>query len=411
MRGIKANTCKSELDSEPDRVAELLKIIGVESLNLCFFFYLSGELVLPKQHKTKDEMVIGFPKENDDKRVGMVPAVLPKLKALGVEVLIEKGAGERALFADEDYEQEAALVSREELLAQSDVLISISPVPQAEWSRLKPQAVMISRFAPYFHKEVSERIKAAGLRAFSLDMIPRTTLAQSMDVLSSFASVAGYKAVLLAANYLPRYFPMMITAAGSIKPAKVLVLGAGVAGLQAIATAKRLGAMVEASDTRLAAKEEVESLGGKFILVEGAKDDASAGGYAVEQSEDFLRRQREEVQLRASKSDVIITTAQVRGRKAPLLLPRETVEKMRPGSVIVDLAASTGGNCELTQDRKVITHQGVTIIGNSDLAADLPQDASFLFANNILNFLKLLVQEGALQIDEENEIIKGALIA
>ncbi len=355
-------------------------------------------------------MIIGFPKERDDKRVGMVPSVLSKLTALGVEVYIEKGAGEGAFYTDEDYAGDAKMVTREELLAQSDFVVSISPLPEEEWGRLKSGAVMISRFAPYFDKEVAGRIEQAGLRAFSLDMIPRTTLAQSMDVLSSFASVAGYKAVLLAANHLPRYFPMMITAAGSIKPAKVLVLGAGVAGLQAIATAKRLGAQVEASDTRLAAKEEVESLGGKFILVEGAKDDASAGGYAVEQSEDFLRRQREEVQRRASKSDVIITTAQVRGRKAPLLLPAETVEKMRPGSVIIDLAASTGGNCELTQDRKTIVHKGVTIIGNSDLAADLPQDASFLFANNIAHFVKLFIQDGKFEPDMENEIIKGALI-
>ena len=356
-------------------------------------------------------MIIGFPKERDDKRVGMVPPVLSRMNALGVEIYIEKGAGEGAFYADTDYaEQGAKLVSREEVLAQSDVLISISPLPEEEWGKLKPGAFMVSRFAPYFHKDVAERIEKAGLRAFSLDMIPRTTLAQSMDVLSSFASVAGYKSVLLAAAHLPRYFPMMITAAGSIKPAKVLVLGAGVAGLQAIATAKRLGAMVEASDTRLAAREEVESLGGKFIMVEGAKDDTSAGGYAVEQSEDFLRRQREEVQLRATKSDVIITTAQVRGRKAPLLVPTETVEKMRPGSVIVDLAASTGGNCELTQDRKIIVHKGVTIIGNSDLAADLPQDSSFLFANNIHNFVKLFIKEGKLELDMENEIIKGALI-
>ena len=231
-----------------------------------------------------------------------------------------------------------------------------------------------------------------------------------MDVLSSMASVAGYKAVLVAANHLPRYFPMMITAAGSIRPAKVLILGAGVAGLQAIATARRLGAQVEASDTRLAAKEEVESLGAKFVMVEGAADDSGAGGYAVQQSEDFLRRQREEVQNRAAKADVIITTAQVRGRKAPILLPKDTLDKMQPGSVVVDLAASTGGNCEMTKDREIVKYNGITIVGDSDLAATMPQDASTLFANNLVNFLKLFIKEGQLSLNMEDEIIKGAYI-
>jgi NAD(P) transhydrogenase subunit alpha len=216
--------------------------------------------------------------------------------------------------------------------------------------------------------------------------------------------------VLVAAQYLPRYFPMLITAAGSVKPSTILVLGAGVAGLQAIATGKRLGAIVEASDTRLAAKEEVESLGGRFVMVEGAKDDTSAGGYAVEQSEDFLQRQRAEVQARAAKADVIITTAQVRGRKAPMLIPADTVNQMKPGSVIVDLAASTGGNCELTQDGKVIVHNGVTIVGHSDLSQEMAQDASFLFGNNVLNYMKLFIKKGELQVDESNEIIAKSYI-
>lgn len=269
---------------------------------------------------------------------------------------------------------------------------------------------MISQFAPFVDEEIIAKLVAAQRRAFSMDMIPRTTLAQAMDVLSSMASMAGYRAVLEAATHLPRFFPMMITAAGSIRPAKVLVLGAGVAGLQAIATARRLGAMVEAFDTRQAAKEEVESLGAKFVVVEGARDDKDAGGYAVAQSEEFLARQRAEVQLRASKADVVITTAQVRGRKAPILLPKETVALMKPGSVVVDLAASTGGNCELTQDNKVISHGGVTIIGNSQLAGLMPQDASLLYSNNMLNFLKIIVKDGALNLDLGNEIIAGAFI-
>ena len=243
-----------------------------------------------------------------------------------------------------------------------------------------------------------------------MDMIPRTTLAQAMDILSSMAAIAGYKAVLTAANHLPRYFPMMITAAGSIRPAKVLILGAGVAGLQAIATARRLGAMVEAFDVRKAAKEEVESLGAKFVEVAGAADDKGAGGYAVKQSEAFIKRQRAEVQNRATKADVIITTAQVRGRKAPILLPKATVDKMKAGSVVVDLASSTGGNCELSEDNELIIHNGVKIIGNSALASDMPQDASTLFSNNILNFLKLIIKDGELVLDKENEIIKSALI-
>ena len=356
-------------------------------------------------------MKLGILKEQADPRVPLVPVTVSKMKPLGLEILIEKGAGELAFFKDSDYESAGVkVVTRAEVLKQSDLLLSISPLPEEEWASLKEDVTLISQFAPFNDAEITDKLKKKNLRAFSLDMIPRTTLAQSMDVLSSMASIAGYKAVLEASTHLPRYFPMMITAAGSIRPSKVLVLGAGVAGLQAIATAKRLGAMVEASDTRLAAKEEVESLGGKFIVVEGAADDTGAGGYAVQQSEDFLKRQREEVQARAIKSDIIITTAQVRGRKAPVLVPKSTVEQMQNGSVIVDLAASTGGNCELTKDNEVITHNGVTIIGNSNLSATMPQDASQLYSTNVLNFLKLLVKEEKLNLDMDNEIIKGAIL-
>ena len=286
--------------------------------------------------------------------------------------------------------------------------LSVFPPSDDELKALSGDKLAIALFEPYNKPEVTTFLQTNNIQAMSLDMIPRTTLAQSMDILSSMASIAGYKAVLEAASHLPRYFPMMITAAGSIRPAKVLVLGAGVAGLQAIATARRLGAMVEAFDTRQAAKEEVLSLGAKFVEVEGAKEDKDAGGYAVEQSKEFLERQRAEVQARAMKSDIIITTAQVRGRKAPLLVPKSTVEQMKRGSVVVDLAASTGGNCELSVDNQVVKHNGVTIIGNSNLAALMPEHASLLFSNNILNFLKLLVKDGALHLDLENEIIRGA---
>lgn len=353
-------------------------------------------------------MKLGIPKENQDNRVAIAPATLPKMKALGLEILVEKDAGASAFFSDEDYAEHATILSRADLLKQSDIIVSIQPLPEADLKSLAADKALISEFRPYMDDTVAPALRALNLKGFSMDMIPRTTLAQAMDVLSSMAAIAGYKAVLTAAQHLPRYFPMMITAAGSIRPAKVLVLGAGVAGLQAIATARRLGAMVEAFDVRSAAKEEVQSLGAKFIEVEGAADDKGAGGYAVQQSEEYLKRQREEVQARAMKSDIIITTAQVRGRKAPILVPKSTVDKMKPGSVIVDLAASTGGNCELSEDNSIVVHQGVKIIGNSYLPAQMPQDASLLYGNNVLNFLKMLIKDGQLNLDMDNEIIKGA---
>lgn len=355
-------------------------------------------------------MQIGILKEKQDKRVAIAPDALAKIKALGVEVCVEASAGAGAMYDDDAYAAEARVVSREALLEQSDLIISINPPDDAELSKVKEGAVLISQFQPFLYPEVIPKLQAAKLVGISLDMIPRTTLAQTMDVLSSMASIAGYKAVLEAARLLPRYFPMFITAAGSVRPAKVLVIGAGVAGLQAIATARRLGAAVEAFDTRSAAKEEVLSLGAKFVEVEGARDDSAAGGYAVQQSEEFLQRQRAEVQSRASKSDVIITTAQVRGGKAPMLIAKETVEQMRKGSVIIDLAASSGGNCELTQNNETIIHHGVQIVGNSNLAALMPQDASFLYSNNVLNLLKILIKNGAVNLDMDNEIIRGSCI-
>ena len=352
-------------------------------------------------------MKLGILKEINDPRVAIIPASIPKIKALGLEILVESDAGSQANFNDHSYGDAVNFTDRSTLLSDADIIISINPIPLDQLVKGK---TYISQFEPYNQTEVVDQLKSKEVNALSMDMIPRTTRAQAMDVLSSMASIAGYRAVLEAANYLPRYFPMMITAAGSVKPSQVLVLGAGVAGLQAIATAKRLGAMVEAFDTRSAAKEEVKSLGAKFIEVEGAKDDKDAGGYAVQQSEDFIKRQQAEVQNRAAKADIIITTAQVRGRKAPLLVPKTTIDNMKPGSVIVDLAASTGGNCELTENDQVIQYNGVTIIGNSNLASKLPQDASFLYSNNLVNFLKLLVKEGTLNLDLEDDIIKSALI-
>ena len=356
-------------------------------------------------------MIIGLIKETADPRVALTPANFSKLAQPGFEFLVESGAGANAFFSDDDYAAHGRITDRAEVLRSADLLISVHPLPEAEWSSLKPGATLVALFQPYVDPSTAEALDKKGFRAFSLDMIPRTTLAQAMDILSSMASISGYMAVLLGATHLSRYMPMMVTAAGTIKPAKVLILGAGVAGLQAIAMARRLGASVEAFDTRLAAKEEVESLGARFVEVEGAVDDRGAGGYAVQQSEEFLARQRAEVQARAVKADMIIATAQVRGRKAPLLVTAETIGQMRPGSVIVDLAASTGGNCGLTQNNQTIQHQGVTIIGDSNLATRLPQDASVLFGNNVTNFLKLLLKDGTLTPDFGNEIIRESCVA
>jgi NAD(P) transhydrogenase subunit alpha len=355
-------------------------------------------------------MKLGVLKEITDQRVAVIPDTIPKLKQLGIELLIETGAGLAASFDDKSYQSHAKVVPRAEVLQEADLIVSIEPLAGSELQKVTSKQWLISQFQPFNDPAIQEQLAQAQVNAFSLDMIPRTTLAQSMDILSSMASVAGYKAVLEAARLLPRYFPMMITAAGSIKPSKILILGAGVAGLQAIATARRLGAMVEAFDTRTAAKEEVLSLGAKFVEVEGAKEDTGAGGYAVEQSEDFLKRQRAEVQARAIKADVIITTAQVRGRKAPLLVPASTVKQMKPGSVIIDLASSSGGNCELSKDNEIVKAHGITIYGNSNLAALMPQDASTLYSNNLYNFLKHITKEGQLDLRMDDEIIAGARI-
>ena len=355
-------------------------------------------------------MKLGVVKEAHDRRVFVVPGMVDKIKDLGVDILMERGAGESAGFDDDDYEH-IEWGDRLEIIRSSDILLSLQPLTTEDYRLTKDTCILVSLFAPYFDEKQVKEIQEIPRQAFSMDMIPRTTLAQSMDVLSSMASIAGYKAVLAAAAKLPRYFPMMITAAGSIKPAKVLILGAGVAGLQAIATAKRLGAMVEAFDPRTAAKEEVLSLGAKFVEVEGAMEADDAGGYAIQQTEEYLEKQRILVQEKAANADVIITTAQVRGKKAPMLVPKETVHKMKSGSVIVDLAASTGGNCELTEDGKTIKHNNVYIIGDSNLAADMSMDSSFLVANNIYNFLKTWIKDGQLNLDMSNEIIESSLVS
>lgn len=331
--------------------------------------------------------------------------VVKKLHDIGVDVVIEQSAS-MINWEQSMIQGSAPYVHLEKLLAESDVLLS------AGFRELDATNAnyWISEFQPFNFPDISSQLDKIGVTGLSLDMIPRISRAQSMDVLSSMASIAGYKAVLKAADVLPRYFPMMITAAGSIKPARILVIGAGVAGLQAIATAKRLGGVVEAFDTRSAVKEEVESLGGKFIEVEGATDRSDSGGYAVEQSEDYKNRQQEKLAERATNADVIITTAQLRGKPAPKIISEEIISGMPPGAVIVDLAASTGGNTVYTQNEKTIEQDGVTIIGDSYLADSMPQTASELYANNVFNFMGLFVKEGELKLDLDDEIISNAKI-
>jgi NAD(P) transhydrogenase subunit alpha len=271
---------------------------------------------------------------------------------------------------------------------------------------------ILSIFNPLVRRDAVGQLVKNKNTAFSLDIIPRTTRAQAMDVLSSQATVGGYKAVLEAASLLPRFFPMFMTAAGTIRPSKVLILGAGVAGLQAIATARKLGAVVEVFDVRAAVKEEVKSLGGKFIEVEGAKDEASAGGYAVEQTEDFKKRQQELIQDHSIKANVIITTAQIPGKTAPLLIPKSTVEKMQAGSVIIDMAASSGGNCEVTKAGETVEHKGVRVLGKTNYPAEMPVDASRMLGNNYLNFIEIITGDAhELKVDMEDNLVKGTCIA
>jgi len=359
-------------------------------------------------------MKIGVLKEpSPETRVSLLPEHVTTLKKWNTEVLIEKGAGTTAFAADEKYMDAGAATSgRKELLQSADIILSINPPGPEDISLLKTGAVLLGIYQPLYQFSLVKSWAEKGFTVFSMDMLPRTTRAQSMDVLSSQANIAGYKAVLLAASRFPRYFPMFMTAAGSIPPAKMLILGAGVAGLQAIATAKRLGAVVEVFDTRPAVKEEVMSLGAKFVEVEGAADASKAGGYAVEQSEEFMQRQKAKIAESVAKADVVITTAQIPGKKAPVLITTDMMNAMKNGSLIIDLAAATGGNTELTRNDETVRHNGVSIIGNSLLAADMPSDASKLYGKNVLNFLQLMIsKEGAFNLNFEDDLVKGTCIA
>lgn len=357
-------------------------------------------------------MIIGVLKEQQpETRVSLVPEVVAALVKMNVQVSVEGGAGDAAFHNDKAYTDAGATIkSRDAIAAEADIILTIhsANIPVG----IKKSAVVMGVYQPLFDFAKMQELSSKGYTVFSLDTIPRTTRAQAMDVLSSQANIAGYKAVLLAATEYCRYFPMFMTAAGSIPPAKVLILGAGVAGLQAIATAKRLGAVVEVFDVRPAVKEEVMSLGAKFVEVEGAADVSKAGGYAVQQTEEFQARQKAKIHEHAKKSDIIITTAQIPGKKAPVLITKAMIEDMRPGSVIVDIASVTGGNTELTKDAATILHNGVTIIGNSSLSCTASADASKVYSKNVLNFLKLIIdKEGSLNLDYSDDIVAGTCIA
>ena len=359
-------------------------------------------------------MILGILKENNgDKRVSLLPEQAAVLVAKQVNVIVEMGAGNTAYAADATYtDKNLSVKDRATVLSTADLVLSINPLSAAEMAQLKPGAVVLGTFQPLFNTDLVKQAIDKKASLFSMDMIPRTTRAQSMDVLSSQANIAGYRAVLLAATMFPKYFPMFMTAAGSIPPAKMVIIGAGVAGLQAIATAKRLGAVVEVSDTRPQVKEEVMSLGAKFIEVEGAADASKAGGYAVEQSDEFKQRQQQRLAESIAKADIIITTAQIPGKKAPILITDAMLKSMKPGSVVIDLAAATGGNTAVTKNNETIVYEGVTILGNSNLASDMPSDASKLYGKNILNFLQLIItKEGALELNFEDDLVKGCCMA
>lgn len=355
-------------------------------------------------------MIIGILKESGtENRVAMLPGEVSGLKKLGIEVIVETKAGEKAFFTDKDYQSAGASTGeRKEVISKAEMLLSVNPPLGDNINSFKEGQVLCSVLNPVENKSWTEKARSHGLTVLALDLVPRTTRAQAMDILSSMATVSGYKAVLEAASMLPRFFPMFMSAAGTIKPSRVLILGAGVAGLQAIAIARKLGATVEVFDVRSAVKEEVKSLGGKFIEVEGAREDAAAGGYAVEQTDEFKRKQQELIQQRAIAADVVIATAQIPGKKAPLLLLKETVMSMKPGSVIIDLAASTGGNCELTENGKTVVFNGVKIVGKSDYPSEMPSDASKMFGCNVINLLKIMVdKEGKLMLNMQDDIING----
>lgn len=347
-----------------------------------------------------------------ERRVSLLPEQAETLIKKNISVLCETHAGKQAGSPDIVYTQKGVTVTnRTEILQQADLILSIHPLSEHDLTLIKPNAVLMGIYQPLYKYATMKLWAGKGLATFSMDMIPRTTRAQSMDVLSSQANIAGYKAILTAASIYPKYFPMLMTAAGSVAPAKVLILGAGVAGLQAVATARRLGAVVEVFDTRPQVKEEVMSLGAKFVEVEGAADASKAGGYAVEQTEEYKQKQQQRIAEAAAKADVIITTAQIPGKPAPLLITEGMLENMKYGSVIIDIAAATGGNTAKTVNEQTIQYNGVTIVGDSNLPSSVPSDASKMYGKNVLNFLQLIITKtGELNLNFDDDIVKGTCI-
>ena len=361
-------------------------------------------------------MIVGVPKETGpgERRVALVPASVSDLAKAKLEVLVEAGAGAAAGFPDAAYEAKGARVAtRAEVLKAAEVLLRVRLQASApeELSGLRKGQVLIGLLDPLGSPEGMRALAGSGVTGFAMELIPRITRAQSMDALSSMATIAGYKAVILAADVLPQLFPMLMTAAGTIAAARVFVVGAGVAGLQAIATARRLGAVVEAYDVRPAVKEQVQSLGARFVeLPLEAADAQDKGGYAKAMDEDFYRRQRETMARVVAQSDVVITTAAVPGKKAPVLITAEMVAAMKPGSVLVDLAAEQGGNCELTRAGETLIHAGVTVMGPANVASAIPHHASQMYAKNVTNLLRQIVKDGVLRIDTGDEIVAETLV-
>jgi NAD(P) transhydrogenase subunit alpha len=358
---------------------------------------------------------LAVPKETapNERRVALIPDAVKKYAAAGLTVLVQSGAGEGSFISDDAFAQAGAKIVPDaaNLYGQGDLILKIQKPEPGEIDQMKPGASLIAFLQPMVNLDLVHQLVKRRITAFSMDAIPRTTRAQYMDALSSMATVAGYKAVLLAADHTAKFFPLLTTAAGTIPPAKVLIIGAGVAGLMAIGTARRLGAVVEAYDARAVVKEQVESLGAKFVVIDTGADLAGAGGYAKEATEDILRKQQEGLAARAARSDIVITTAAVPGRPAPRLLPASTVEQMSPGSVIVDLAAETGGNCELTVPGEIVERHGVTIIGITNLPSTLPVHASQMYSKNIQNLLALMIDKnGAYTIDMNDDIVNQTII-
>jgi NAD(P) transhydrogenase subunit alpha len=356
-------------------------------------------------------MRIGVPKEtaSGEQRVALVPEIVQKLTAGGHEVLVERGAGAGASFLDSAYaDAGASLVGREEALG-AEVVVKVAPPSADEVEALSTDAVLIGFLAPLTDAEGVARLKSRGVTGFAMEAVPRITRAQAMDALSSQATVSGYKSVLIASERLPRFFPMLMTAAGTIPPAKVLVLGAGVAGLQAIATARRLGAVVSGFDVRPVVKEQVESLGATFLDL-GVVGEQTEGGYAKELTPEQQAQQQRALNQRIPDFDVVVTTALIPGRPAPRLIPAEAVKGMKPGSVIVDLAAEAGGNCELTLPGEIVEREGVTIVGLTNLPSTMANHASQLYSRNINSLLALMVKDGALSLDFDDEVLAGACV-